>query len=94
MAVLAESALRYSLSIPLRYRAFTSPACDVAAQNKLILTCYFPKMTRMMDILEDFMTYRRIKYCRLDGSMDTAQRQEEIERFKSDVREGVGVRRV
>lgn len=43
-------------------------------------------MTKMLDIIEDFLIYRNISYCRLDGSTDSATRQEEIDRFGSDVR--------
>lgn len=43
-------------------------------------------MTKMLDIIEDYLVYRSIRYCRLDGSTDTSERQEQIDMFGQDVR--------
>lgn len=41
----------------------------------------FSQMTRLLDILEDYMNYRQYKYCRLDGQTAADDREESIEAF-------------
>uniref|UniRef100_H2YQ32 DNA helicase n=1 Tax=Ciona savignyi TaxID=51511 RepID=H2YQ32_CIOSA len=41
----------------------------------------FSQMTRMLDILEDFLEYEQYKYERIDGSITGSVRQESIDRF-------------
>ena len=41
----------------------------------------FSQMTRMLDIIEDFMTMRNYSYERLDGSVNRIDRQNAIDRF-------------
>ena len=41
----------------------------------------FSQMTRMLDILQDYMVYRNYRYERLDGSIRGDQRQAAIDRF-------------
>ncbi|XP_025081586.1 chromodomain-helicase-DNA-binding protein 4-like isoform X2 [Pomacea canaliculata] len=43
----------------------------------------FSQMTRMLDILEDFMEAEGYKYERIDGGVTGSQRQEAIDRFNS-----------
>lgn len=43
----------------------------------------YSQMTRMIDILEDFMTYRRHKYIRLDGSSRISDRRDMVDDFQS-----------
>ena len=43
----------------------------------------FTQMTRILDILEDFMVMRGYKYCRLDGSTDYAMREKSIADFNA-----------
>jgi len=38
-------------------------------------------MTKMLDILEDFLEYMGLKYERIDGSVNGAERQQCIDRF-------------
>ena len=38
-------------------------------------------MTKMLDILEDFLEYMGMKYERIDGSVNGAERQQCIDRF-------------
>lgn len=47
----------------------------------------YSQMTRMIDILEDFMVYRRHKYIRLDGSSRISERRDMVDDFqtKSDI---------
>ena len=46
----------------------------------------FTQMTRMLDILENFLNSHGFKYLRLDGSTSIEQRQVLMERFNSDKR--------
>ena len=43
----------------------------------------FSQMVRMLDILEDFMIYRKYSYERIDGSKRGNERQEAIDRFSA-----------
>ena len=44
----------------------------------------FSQFTTMLDILEDYMEMKNIRYSRLDGSMPFADRQIHMTKFKSD----------
>nr|XP_015092377.1 helicase SRCAP isoform X3 [Vicugna pacos] len=46
----------------------------------------FTQMTRMLDVLEQFLTYHGHLYLRLDGSTRVEQRQALMERFNADKR--------
>lgn len=41
----------------------------------------FSQMTRMLDILEDFLLWKEYNYCRIDGSRDNNKRTTAIEEF-------------
>ena len=43
----------------------------------------FTQMTRVLDILEDYMVMREFKYCRIDGSTDYDKREESINSFNA-----------
>ena len=43
----------------------------------------FSQMTRMLDILEDYMVYSGYKYTRIDGSHDSEQRDRNMEAFNA-----------
>ena len=43
--------------------------------------CFTLQMTRMLDILEDFLEYEGYRYERIDGSITGSVRQEAIDRF-------------
>lgn len=45
------------------------------------LTLFPPQMTKMLDLLEDFLDYEGYKYERIDGGITGALRQEAIDRF-------------
>ena len=42
------------------------------------------QMTRVLDLLEDFMVGEEIQYERIDGSISGKYRQEAIDRFNSE----------
>eukprot|EP00567_Pseudictyota_dubia_P012407 CAMPEP_0197443846 /NCGR_PEP_ID=MMETSP1175-20131217/9482_1 /TAXON_ID=1003142 /ORGANISM="Triceratium dubium, Strain CCMP147" /LENGTH=1531 /DNA_ID=CAMNT_0042974537 /DNA_START=443 /DNA_END=5038 /DNA_ORIENTATION=+ len=44
----------------------------------------FTQMTRILDILEDFMFMRGYKYCRIDGNTDYADREAAIDNFNKE----------
>ena len=43
----------------------------------------FTQMTRILDILEDFMVMRKYKYCRIDGNTDYENRERGIDEFNA-----------
>ena len=53
----------------------------IVDQHRVLL---FTQMTRMLDILENFLNYHGYKYLRLDGSTSIEQRQVLMERFNND----------
>lgn len=44
----------------------------------------FTQMTRVLDILEDFMVMRGYKYCRIDGNTTYEDREAGIATFNAD----------
>ena len=43
----------------------------------------YSQMTRMIDLLEEFMAYRRHRYIRLDGSSRIADRRDMVDDFQN-----------
>ena len=43
----------------------------------------FSQMTRLLDILEDYMIYRRHKYCRIDGNTSGDDRENMIDSYNA-----------
>jgi len=41
----------------------------------------FSQMTRLLDILDDFLRYRGFRYCRIDGQTSAMDREDRIEDF-------------
>ena len=46
-----------------------------------VILCCNQQMTKMLNILEDFLEYLGYKYERIDGSITGIERQEAIDRF-------------
>ena len=44
----------------------------------------FSQMTRMLDILEDYMHYRQFQYCRIDGNTSGEDRENMIDNFNCE----------
>ena len=44
---------------------------------------YF-QMTRMIDLMEEYLTYRNYKYCRLDGSTSIENRRDTVQDFQTN----------
>uniref|UniRef100_A0A7N0TWC5 Chromatin-remodeling ATPase INO80 n=1 Tax=Kalanchoe fedtschenkoi TaxID=63787 RepID=A0A7N0TWC5_KALFE len=51
-----------------------------AGNHRVLL---FAQMTKMLDILEDYMNYRRYKYLRLDGSSSIMDRRDMVRDFQN-----------
>lgn len=49
----------------------------------------FSQMSRMLDILGNFLDLRDIQYCRIDGSVAQTERQQELHRFNTQPSVGV-----
>ena len=47
-------------------------------------TLIFSQMTKMLDIIGDYLTLRKLKFSRLDGSMGYLDRQANIDSFNTD----------
>lgn len=43
----------------------------------------FSQMTKILDILEDYLIYKDYEYCRIDGSTDHSDRQDQIEEYNA-----------
>ncbi|KAF1915355.1 SNF2 family N-terminal domain-containing protein [Ampelomyces quisqualis] len=52
-----------------------------AGDHRVLL--YF-QMTRMIDLMEEYLTYRNYKYCRLDGSTKLEDRRDTVADFQRD----------
>jgi SWI/SNF-related matrix-associated actin-dependent regulator of chromatin subfamily A member 5 len=44
----------------------------------------FSQMTRMLDILEDYIRYKRYEYCRIDGNTSGEMREEMMDTFQEE----------
>eukprot|EP00466_Bigelowiella_natans_P000306 jgi/Bigna1/66241/fgenesh1_pg.1_\ len=49
--------------------------------NKVLIFC---QMTRVMDLLEDYMDMRGYKFCRIDGKVKSEQREKMMKQFNTD----------
>ena len=43
----------------------------------------FSCFTKTLDVIEDYLVYKKIPYCRLDGGTELDEREEQIEDFMS-----------
>lgn len=44
----------------------------------------FCQMTRVLDILEDYLRLKDFEYCRIDGSTDGERRDAQVDEFNED----------
>ncbi|OLN96823.1 putative DNA helicase INO80 [Colletotrichum chlorophyti] len=72
-------------------RRFVTDSGKLAALDKLLtqlkaeghrVLLYF-QMTRMIDLMEEYLTYRNYKYCRLDGSTKLEDRRDTVADFQT-----------
>jgi SWI/SNF-related matrix-associated actin-dependent regulator of chromatin subfamily A member 5 len=52
-------------------------------QQKESRVLIFSQMTKVLDILEDYMNFRKYNYCRLDGQTPHSERTEQIDEFNA-----------
>lgn len=53
----------------------------IAKGSKILI---FTQMTRLLDILDDFLNFRGYKFCRIDGSTHYFDRESQIEKFQAE----------
>lgn len=83
---------RYNhIEVPSMHR-FVSDSGKLARLDSLLkelkagghrVLLYF-QMTRMIDLMEEYLTYRQYKYCRLDGSTKLEDRRDTVTDFQND----------
>ena len=79
-----------SISVP-SMRRFVTDSGKLAKLDELLrqlrneghrVLLYF-QMTRMIDLMEEYLTYRNYKYCRLDGSTKLEDRRDTVHDFQT-----------
>lgn len=53
----------------------------VADGHKVLI---FSQMTKVLTILEDYLHFRSFRYCRIDGGVSLAERQQQMDEFNTD----------
>ncbi|KAK0985853.1 putative DNA helicase ino80 [Friedmanniomyces endolithicus] len=80
-----------SIQVP-SMRRFVTDSGKLARLDRLLrelkegghrVLLYF-QMTRMIDLMEEYLTYRNYKYCRLDGSTKLEDRRDTVAAFQSN----------
>ncbi|KAH7038845.1 SNF2 family N-terminal domain-containing protein [Macrophomina phaseolina] len=87
----ANSKSKYThITVP-SMRRFVTDSGKLATLDKLLrklkeeghrVLLYF-QMTRMIDLMEEYLTYRNYKYCRLDGSTKLEDRRDTVADFQT-----------
>ena len=53
----------------------------------------FSQMTKVLSIMEDYLNFRKWKYCRIDGSTNIDERQKQMDQFNAEKTGGVDGKR-
>jgi chromatin-remodeling ATPase INO80 len=86
----SEKARYTNISVP-SMRRFVTDCGKLAKLDQLLrqlkqeghrVLLYF-QMTRMIDLMEEYLTYRNYKYCRLDGSTKLEDRRDTVHDFQT-----------
>ena len=86
----SEKARFTDISVP-SMRRFVTASGKLAQLDRLLqqlkveghrVLLYF-QMTRMIDLMEEYLTYRNFKYCRLDGSTKLEDRRDTVHDFQT-----------
>jgi SNF2 family DNA or RNA helicase len=48
----------------------------------------FSQMTKLLDVLEDYLRYRKWQYCRIDGTTNIDERQRQMDIFNAEKTSG------
>jgi len=79
---LGESLPRSLISASGKFKVLDRLLLKLKAEGHKVLI--FSQMTKLLDILQDYLAYRSYSCCRLDGSVKVAERQRSIDAFNSD----------
>lgn len=61
-----------------------SPPITCFSDDTIMMQVSFEQMTRMLDILEDFLEYLGYRFERIDGTVTGPERQQSIDRFNGE----------
>jgi ATP-dependent DNA helicase len=50
----------------------------------------FSQMTKVLNVMEDYLNFRKWKYCRIDGSVNIDERQRQMDQFNAEKTSGAG----
>lgn len=78
---LKEGGHRVLIFSQVHTRAYTHKPSSIHKRGNGLFMCYLMQMTKMLDLLEDFLENEGYKYERIDGGITGAMRQEAIDRF-------------
>jgi len=53
----------------------------IQRKHRILIFC---QMTRVLDILEEFLESKKLQWCRIDGAIKQSDRQADIDRFNKD----------
>ncbi|KAJ6107779.1 Helicase C-terminal [Penicillium sp. IBT 18751x] len=90
-APISQKARYTNIEVP-SMRRFVTDSGKLAKLDQLLrelkpgghrVLLYF-QMTRMIDLMEEYLTYRNYKYCRLDGSTKLEDRRDTVADFQSN----------
>lgn len=76
-----ESTIREMISACEKLRVFHIMLPKLRAKGHRMLI--FSTMTRSLDVLEDYLTYQDVRYCRLDGSCSERDRVRSMDSFNA-----------
>lgn len=79
--VVAAPSLRNVGGCSVHHGAVTPSPGQALAESVQGCSHLTPQMTKMLDLLEDFLEYEGYKYERIDGGITGGLRQEAIDRF-------------
>jgi ATP-dependent DNA helicase len=49
----------------------------------------FSQMTSVLNVMEDYLNFRKWKYCRIDGSTNIDERQKQMDEFNAEMSKGI-----
>lgn len=74
--------LRVDGSVPALYLFNTLSNVLIKERGSRVLL--FCQMTKVLDILEDYLILRKYEYCRIDGSTEHADRTSQIDEYNAE----------
>lgn len=77
-----EDIVQVSGKMRLLDQLLTALLTHPTTHHKILI---FSQMTRQLDILAEYLEWRSLSYCRIDGGVPISERQEQINRFNGDL---------